>query len=155
MKYKQRIITGAFALTLLVGGTSSIKAHAATNAQGLTFSTSTRNGALHFKDPNNIRSKVKHTVGTITAISGTGFTFEVHHKHASTTKGIEKVISVDAQTTATTTIKKDGLAATFADLAVGQKVIVSGHLHTADQIINATKVDIVTNFPKGKGKGKM
>ncbi|MES2985803.1 MAG: hypothetical protein V4686_01590 [Patescibacteria group bacterium] len=154
MKYKQRIITGAFALTLLVGGTSSIKTYAATST-GSSYATSTRNGALHMKDPNKIRSRVKHSVGTITAVSGTGFTFEVHHKHASTTKGVEKVISVDAQTTATTTIKKDGLAATFADLAVGQKVIVSGQIHAADLIINATKVDIVTNFPtKGKGKVK-
>lgn len=149
MKYKQRIITGAFALTLLVGGTSSIKAHAATS--GSAYMPSARNGAIHVKDPS--KERVKHTVGTITAISGTGFTFEVHHAHASSNKRKVplKVLSVDAQTTSATTIKKDGLPATFADLTVGQKVIVSGQIHTADQIINATKVDIVTNFPK-KGK---
>lgn len=152
MKYKQRIITGAFALTLLVGGTSSVKTYASASSQGATFSTTSRNGSLHMKGPKT--SRVKHTVGTITAVSGTGFTFEVHHKHASYSTPLEKVISVDAQTTSTTTIKKDGLPATFADLVVGQKVIVSGRIHKEDQIINATKVDIVTNFPKAKGKGK-
>lgn len=152
MKYKQRIITGAFALTLLVGGTSSIKTHAATTS-GAAYTTSSRNGAIHVKDPS--KERVKHTVGTITAVSGTGFSFEVHHAHASSTKRKVplKVLSVDAQTTATTSIKKDGLPATFADLAVGQKVIVSGQIHAADLILNATKVDIVTNFPK-KGKVK-
>lgn len=150
MKYKQRIITGAFALTLLVGGTSSIKTYAGTiNSQG-AYSSSHRNGAIHVKDPS--KERVKHTVGTITVVSGSGFSFEVHHK-AGVKKGVEKVISVDAETTASTTIKKDGLTASFADLAVGQKVIVSGQIHSADLILNATKVDIVTNFPtKGKNK---
>ena len=158
MKYKQRIISGAFALTLLVGGSSSVRAYAhAEGARGDVFATSARSGALSVKNQKNLRTKINHTVGVVTAVSGSGFTFEVHHKqHVSSTVPVEKVLSIDVQTTPATTIKKDGLNATFIDLAIGQKVIVTGQIHAADLIVNATKVDIVTKplavLDKRKGK---
>jgi hypothetical protein len=158
MKYHKRIVTGAFALSLLVGG-SSVRTYAdSVSVQGGVSATSTRNGALHFKNLANARKKINHTVGVVTAVGATGFTFDVHHGHQATSTAVAaKILSIDVQTTGTTTIKKDGAEAALADLTVGQKVIVSGSVDSTGHMIAAKRVDIVTNSPSGifKKKGKV
>ncbi|MES2623016.1 MAG: hypothetical protein V4576_01255 [Patescibacteria group bacterium] len=158
MKYHKRIVTGAFALSLLVGG-SSVKTYAdSVTAQSGVSGTSTRSGALHFKNLKNARLKINHKVGVITSVGASGFTFDVYHGHnATSTATATKILSIDVGTTATTTVKKDGAAATFADLAVGQKVIVSGSVDSTGHIISAKRVDVVTNLSGGvsKKKGKV
>lgn len=146
MKYKKRIVTGAFALSLLVGGSSSIKTYAESiGVNAHVYGSSTRSGALHFKNLKNARTKINHKVGTVTAVGASGFTFEVlHGHHATSTASATKILSIDVQTTASTTFKKDGGNATAADLAVGQKVIVSGSVDATGHLIAAKRVDIVT-----------
>lgn len=156
MKYKKRIVTGAFALSLLVGGSSSVKTYA--ESVGISpdiHATSSRGGALHFKNLKNARTKIHHKVGTITAIGASGFTFEVIHGHnATSTATATKILSIDVQTTATTIFKKDGADASFADLSSGEKVIVSGSVDATGHLITAKRVDIVTKPFQGKKKGK-
>lgn len=157
MKYKKRIITGAFALSLLVGS-SSVKTYAeSVGIQTDVHSPHVKNGSLHFKNLKNARTKINHKVGVVTAIGASGFTFEVFHgAHATSTASTTKILSIDVLTTASTTVKKDGADATLADLVVGQKVIVSGSVDATGHLIHAKKVDIVTKahtiFDKKKVK---
>lgn len=150
------MVTGAFALSLLIGGSSSIKTYA--ESIGTTAdanSTSARNGALHFRNLKNARTKINHKVGTVTAIGSGMFTFEVNHgHHATSTATATKILSIDVQTTSTTTFKKDGALATFADLNVGEKVIVSGSVDITGHLIKARQVDIVTKAVVKEKKGK-
>ncbi len=156
MKYKKRIVTGAFALSLLVGGSSSLKTYAqSVNTETNVHATSSRGGALHFKNLKNARTKIHHKVGTITAIGASGFTFEILHGHGATsTATATKILSIDVQTSAATIFKKDGVDATFADLTNGEKVIVSGSVDATGHLITAKRVDIITKPTVGKKKGK-
>lgn len=146
MKYKKRIVTGAFALSLLVGGSSSVKIYAdSVRSQSDVHGTSSRSGAVHFKNLKNARTKINHKVGTITAIGASGFTFEViHGHHATSTATATKILSIDVTMSSSTVIRKDGALATIADLSLGQKVIVSGSVDATGHIITAKRVDIVT-----------
>lgn len=155
MKYKKRIVTGAFALSLLVGGSSSIKTYAESIGTNTDVHTSSsRGGALHFKNLKNARTKINHKVGTVTSVGASGFTFEVlHGHHATSTATATKILSIDVQTTATTTFKKDGGDASLADLAIGQKVIVSGSVDVTGHLIKANTVGIVTKHPVVRKKG--
>ena len=60
--------------------------------------------------------------------------------------------SVDIVTNTGTMYKKDGLSATVADLAVGQKVIVLGTLDKTTNILTAKTVKIVTKAMTPKVK---
>lgn len=78
-----------------------------------------------------------NVVGTIETITSTGFNVGVKNMK------IKVVASVDVQTNASTAYYKNGLSASFADLAVGQKVIVFGTLDKTTNILTAKIVKIV------------
>ena len=53
------------------------------------------------------------------------------------------LLSADVKTDSDTSFSKNGVKATFADLSVGQKVIVVGFLDKTANILNAKAVKIV------------
>lgn len=137
MKYKRRIVTGAIALSLLVGSP--------------TFAASTQyshsnvaRSAEHSARRDQFKKKANHVVGFVTGVNGSTFTFETH-KGKQNKKAEIKTLSVDVQTNANTIFKKNGGNATLADLMVGQKVIVTGPVDATSQILTAVEVKIVTN----------
>jgi hypothetical protein len=147
MKYKQRIMTGAIALSLLVGTpSSSVHASSYYPASGITKTSHSTSRSTTSRRP-YISRKANHAVGTITGLNTAGFVFDTH--------AASKALSVDVQIQSDAVFTKDGLPATSADLAVGQKVIVSGPVDTTSQILRATKVNIVTAaFDKKNAKRK-
>ena len=133
MKYKKHIATGALAISLLVGGTPVLAA----TPQDLGIKNVQY---VHKKQNKNfrIRKDGRHnTVGTITMINETGFILEIKNVKTSV------VSSIDVNTDSSTKYIKNGVAATFSDLRVGQKVIVAGKLDKTTNIVNARKVRIV------------
>lgn len=137
MKYKRRIVSGAIALSLLVGSP--------TFAASTPYSHSNvARSAEHNARRDQFKKKANHVVGIVTGINGSTFTFETHTgKH---NKKVEiKTLSVDVQTKDITVFKKNGGSATLGDLAVGQKVIVTGPVDATSQILAAVEVKIVTN----------
>lgn len=138
MKYKRRIVTGAIALSLLVGSS--------TFAASAPHSTShIARSAEHATRRDQFKKKANHVVGTVTGINGTVFTFETHTGKQKRKGANVKTLSVDVQTQANTKFQKNGALAVLADLAVGQKVIVTGPIDATSQIIAASKVKIATN----------
>lgn len=138
MKYKRRIVTGAIALSLLVGTPTF-----ATSAQH-TNSAHTNRSSEHPTRRTQFRNKANHVVGVVTGINGSVFTFETHTGKQK--NGVDiKTLSVDVHTNANTKFQKNGDNASLADLAVGQKVIVTGPIDATSQILTASKVKIATN----------
>lgn len=135
MKYKKQIATGALAISLLVGGSSVFAA----TPQDLGIKNTHPTYQKQNKNP-KIKKNIgkSNIVGTVEAISGTGFTVNVKNMKNKTTS------SIDVVTDSSTTYKKDGLNATIADLAVGQKVIVAGTLDKTTNILTAKTVKIIT-----------
>ena len=134
MKYKKQLATGALALSLLVGGTS---VYAATtqdlgikNVHSTYQKQNKPNQAVVLKKKNN-------KVGTVAALTATGFTLDVKNMKAKTTS------SVDVKNDVSTVYTKDGAKATVSDLAVGQKVIASGTFDSTTNILTAKTVKIV------------
>lgn len=137
MKYKRRIVTGAIALSLLVGSPTFAASTQYSN-------THVARSAEHSARRDQFKKKANHVVGTVTGINGSVFTFET--QAGKKKKGADaKTLSVDVQTQANTKFHKNGVEATLADLAVGQKVIVTGPIDAASQIVAALDVKIVTN----------
>ena len=71
-------------------------------------------------------------------MTSSGFTINVKNPKTKVTS------SVDVKTGTTTVYKKDGISALVSDLAVGQKVIISGDLDKTTNILTAKTVKIVT-----------
>lgn len=139
MKYKKQIATGALAISLLVSGTNVFAA----SPQDLGIKNIQQ---IYQKQNKNLKAKNQgkaNTVGIISTISGSGFTIEVTNMKTKITS------SVDVVTNASTVCTKNGIKTTVADLAVGQKVIVTGNSDKTTSILTAKKVKIVTN-PKPK-----
>jgi hypothetical protein len=143
MKYKKQLATGALAFSLLVSGSTI---YAAT-PQDLGIKN-IGNYQRHNKEKDkNIKEQKKHNiVGTVGALSSTGFTVNVINIKMKVSS------SQDIVTNATTIYKKDGLTALAADLVVGQKVIVSGDLDKTTNILTAKMVKIITKAPLQKEK---
>lgn len=135
-KYKRQIVTGALALSFLVGGSSVFAA----TPQDLgikrvqqTYQKQNKNnktGLLKKKGNSN-------TTGTISAVNSTGFTLDIKNLKAKTTS------SVDVRTDTSSTYSKNGIKATVSDLVVGQKVVVIGVLDKTTNIVTAKQVKIV------------
>ncbi|MFA6586255.1 MAG: hypothetical protein WCS86_03805 [Candidatus Paceibacterota bacterium] len=137
MKYKKQIATGALAISLLIAGSPVFAA----TPQDLGIKNTQSVYQKQNKNNKNIKVKVKgrtNTIGTISAMSDTGFTLEIKNMKAKTTS------SVDVKTGTTTKYTKNGLSATVSDLIVGQKVIVTGTLDKTTNILTAKQVKIVT-----------
>ncbi len=137
MKYKKHIATGALALSLLVGGTSVFAA----TPQDLGIKKIQQTYQKQNKNNKNIpkiKSKSKSNItGIVSLISDTGFTIEVKNVKAKT------LGAVDIKTDASTTYSKNGVKAGISDLAVGQKVVISGTLDKTANILTAKQVKIV------------
>jgi hypothetical protein len=140
MKYKKQLATGALALSLLVGGSSVF----AVTPQDLGIKNVQR--IYQKQNKNKVILNKNNTVGTISALTSTGFTVNVTNMKNKTTSSIDVVVDTS------TVYKKDGLPAKIADLAVGQKVIVSGVLDKTTNILTAKTVKIVTKNPKAKNR---
>ena len=144
MKYKKQLATGALALSLLVSGSTIY----ASNLQDLGV----KNVGKTYQKPNKINPKVidlkkgNNVIGTVEALTGTGFTVSV------TNMKTKAVSSVDVVTNTMTTYKKDGINAVATDVLVGQKVIVGGTLDKTTNILTAKTVKIVTKMPVVKVK---
>jgi len=140
MKYKKQIATGALALALLVGGTNIFAA----SPQDLGI----KNVGKVYQKQNKVNPKgvgqKNNTVGTVSALTSTGFTVSVKNMETKITS------SVDIVTNVSTKYTKDGLKATAADIVVGQKVIVVGTFDSATNILTAKTVRIVTKISKPK-----
>lgn len=142
MKYKKQIATGALALALLVGGTNVFAAtpqDLGIKNVGKTYQKQNKTNPKGSKNQNS-------AVGTVSALTGVGFTVEVKNMKTKITS------SVDIATSATTKYTKDGLKATSSDVAIGQKVIVTGTLDSTANVLSAKAVKIVTKTPKPKTK---
>jgi len=132
-KYKKHIATGALAFSLLVGGSSVFAA----TPQDLGIKNV---GQVYQKQNKSLKTKNKtrsNKVGTISAISSSGFTLEMKNAKTKTAS------SVDVETNASTTYSKNGISDTFSDLSVGQKVNVAGNLDKTTNILTAKTVKIV------------
>ncbi len=138
MKYKKQIATGALAISLLVGGSSVFAA----TPQDLGIKNVQK--VYQRQNKNKVVLNQNNTVGVVSALTSTGFTVNVTNMKTKTTS------SVDILTDISTVYKKDGLSATVADLAVGQKVIVRGSLDKTTNILTAKTVKIVTKTAKIK-----
>lgn len=133
MKYKKHIATGALAISLLVGGSSVF----ASSPQDLGIKTVQPTYQRHLKGIKNIpRIKKNSIVGTITIINDTGFTVEVKNRKS------KSVSTVDVKTDNLTIYSENGIHVTKANLAVGQKVVVSGTLDKVTNTLVAKKVKI-------------
>ncbi len=134
MKYKKHIVTGALALSLLVGGSSVFAATpqdlGIKNVQSTAKIKKTIKGAKHIK---------RHqTVGTISTITGDGFILEVKNKKTNVAS------SIDVKTDSMTLYSENGKDATSEMLVTGKKVIVSGAFDKATNTITAKRVKMVT-----------
>ncbi len=138
MKYNRRILTGAIALSLLVGAPTfaASSQHIHTHVTRSAEHASRRGGQF--------KQKANHVVGTVTGVNGTVITF-ITHAGKNKTDTEAKTLSIDVQTSADTTFQKNGVVATLADVVVGQKIIVTGPVDAASQMITASKVKIATN----------
>ncbi len=135
MKYKRRIVTGAIALSLLIG--SPTFAVSVEGAHAVRASEqATRRQSIHKK-------KGHHIVGVVTGISGSVFTLQTHAGKKSINAG--KALSADIHTGVDTGFEKNGLKAILSDIQVGHKVIVNGVVDIHSQTIHAKKVKIITN----------
>jgi hypothetical protein len=83
--------------------------------------------------------KANRFSGQITAISGSSFTIESKGFRLKTSD------SQNVNTDSKTTFTKNGVAATFADLAIGERVVVTGTLDSANKVIIATNINIIVN----------
>lgn len=137
MKYKKQIATGALALSLLVSGSSVFAATphdlGIKNGQSTYQKQNKNDKSLKIKS----NKRKSSTVGTISALNSTGFIIEV--KNVKT----KVVSSVDVETNASTTYRKNGVKVVVSDIAIGQKVIVVGNLDKTTNILTAKTVKIV------------
>jgi hypothetical protein len=136
MKYKKRVVISALALSLLIGNPYAFAATpkdlGIKNGQP-TYQKSNKDNKKGLK---NI--KRNDTVGIILSTSNSGFTMEIKNIKAKTTT------SMDVKTSTTTIYSKNGVKIGASDLAVGQKVIVTGATDTTTNIITASKIKVVT-----------
>lgn len=159
-KLKRRITSGALAITLFVGGSSSayaahIQGSAQTQSGAQTVGQHRMRGGQNGQTHDFLGLGLNHNraIGEIVAVTSTGFTLEVHNpKHNSkaqrgTTGAAPAMVPFDIKTTASTIYQKDGAAATAVDIAVGQKAVVVGTIDSTAQIITAEKINIVTKIP--------
>ncbi len=143
MKYKKHITTGALALSLLIGGTTAF----AEMPQDKTVQSGSTSfeARLHPKLKQVLKHKKelkgRQAIGTVTALSSSGFTLET--KNLKT----KAVTSIDVKTLSTTTYSKDGATASFTDIAIGQKIIVRGEVDSTSHVVTASKVKIITKIP--------
>jgi hypothetical protein len=144
-KYKKQIVTGAIALSLLISGSSVFAA--TPQDLGIKKSANTYQKQIGIKQVKTGVKKQNSIVGAVSTINGLDFTIDV--KNLKT-----KVISsIDVQTNTSTTFSKNGVSATISDLAVGQKVIITGTLDKTTNILTAKKVKITTvTITHKKGK---
>ena len=133
MKYKKNIATGVLAFSLLVSGTNVFAA----TPQDLGIKSTSQAYQKTNKTSKKTLGKSK-TVGIVGSISGLGFTLEVKNLKNKTTSSID--VNIDSGTT----YSKNGIVATAADLATGQKVIVTGTLDKTTNIITAKTVKIAS-----------
>lgn len=142
MKYKKQITTGVLAFALIVSGTTAFALTPIDTSNGQITTTNKEIGK-HQKLGKILKSKRPHQlVGTVIVVNGSNFTIELKNMKLNT------VDSFEVNTTGDTKFTKDGKASSITDLAVSQKVIVSGQIDTTARTIKATKVKIVTNIPK-------
>lgn len=136
MKYKKHIATGALAFSLLISGSSVFAA----TPQDLGIKNVQGTYQKQIKNNKNYKNKSKekgHIVGTISAITSTGFTIEVRNMKTKVKS------SIDVKTDTSTQYSKNGVTATVSDVVVGQKVVVVGALDTTTNILTAKTVKIV------------
>ncbi len=136
MKYKQQIATGALAVSLLVSGSSVFAA----TPQDLGIKNTQ---SVHYKPSKNkgnfeLRKRRNSVVGVVSALTNTGFTVNIKNLRTKISS------SVDVKTNNSTKYKKDGINTVVSDLAVGQKVIVSGDLDKTANTITPRTVKIAT-----------
>lgn len=142
MKYKKQITTGVLAFALIVSGTTAF-ALTPIDASNGQITTTNKEIGKHQKLGKILKSKRPHQlVGTVIAVNGSSFTIELKNMKLSI------VDSFEVSTIDDTKFTKDGKASSITDLAVSQKVIVSGQIDANSKTIKATKVKIVTNVPK-------
>ena len=133
MKYKKHIATGVLAFSLLVSGTNVFAA----TPQDLGIKNT--NQVYHKTNkPLKIKLGKSRTVGIVGSISATGFTLEVKNLKTKISS------SIDVSTNSSTTYSKNGVSAKATDLAIGQKVIVTGTLDKTTNIITAKTVKIAS-----------
>lgn len=136
MKYKKHIVTGVLALSLLVGGTSV----SAYTPQDLGIKNVER---THLKQNRNKEKNLFRgahpAVGTVFALTNTGFTLNVKNFKS------KEIKALDIKTDASTKYTKNGVDATVSDLALNQKVIVFGELDKNTNILTAKEIRIVTD----------
>jgi hypothetical protein len=89
--------------------------------------------------PSNISIMGNHFVGSVTAINGTGFTIQTINK------GMQKATQT-VNTGDNTKFTKNLQPATLSDLAIGQKVMITGTRDSAANIITADSVNLFVNF---------
>jgi len=136
MKYKKHIATGALAISLLVGGSSVF----ASSPQDLGIKNSQQIYQKQNKTNKNLKTKNKgkgNIVGTISSINNNGFVLDIKNIKNKTKS------SVDIKTDSQTSYIKNGISASFSDIAIGQKVIVVGILDKTTNILPAKTVKIV------------
>ncbi len=95
--------------------------------------------------PRNATSTSPHVIGTVTSVSGNGFTIESrrHNKTASTASDSFSVSTTDA-----TVFMKNGKLDSISDVAIGSYTIVTGAIDQSAHTIAASGVNIFEPMKK-------
>ncbi len=137
MKYKKHIVSGALALSLLVGG-SPVFASSALDLGIKKNEAVYQKHVKNIKDSKVLKNKRKNTVGVVSSVNNAGFILEIKGKSNS-------ISSVDVKTDSSTVYSKNGVTATLSDVFPGEKVIVSGTFDKSANVVIAKQVKIVHN----------
>jgi hypothetical protein len=154
MTKKSIVITGSIlALSLLL----AIPALAAAVNSKIPAKTNTKSG-IHsaLKSKRKMISK-NISFGAVSAINGSSFTLTSKKmSQVGTTSATTAPVTITVNTDAKTVFKKDKVAASLSDLAVGQMVVVNGVKDANNTIANAISVSINTHpmtWPSGAKRG--
>ncbi len=89
---------------------------------------------------------VPHVVGTVATIDGSSFTISIHGHGKNSQPTIFTINTTDS-----TIYTKNGQSDSLSDLAVGQRVVVSGTIDETNKSVAATKVNIFIPVPRALG----
>jgi hypothetical protein len=114
----------------------------------VTATAITDGAPTHTAGTANHQKLANATFGTVTSISGSTITLSRMMRTGSTTTATTSTVTVE--TTSSTTYKKNGVADTASDLAIGQRIVAMGTKDSSGNISDATSVNIFTGTPHTK-----
>src|ERR1035437_9950292 len=152
MLKKSIVIAGSMLVLSLFVTTGALAA--TTKHTKITSKTTIATGMHTFAKGKGMMKPLQNmSFGTVSTVHGSSFTITPKKMgKTSTITTTSTPVTITINTSSTTVFKKDGIAATLGDIAVGQTVSVNGVKDVSGTIVNATSVNINTKpmvWPKG------